>query len=323
MLNKFMYRLLFFILVGHVFSDDQGEIIEFMSSSPFSFYHIITNLENEIDQEVYGTLRFPDNLNQDNLPMVLGINGSKNWASHHLEYLAMFREMGYATFELHSFNSRNVESTVGSQTQVTTAMMILDAYRALEKLRYDPRINVDNVAMIGWSLGGGAVLFSAWKPIMDAISPSLRFKAHLAFYPPCLVDLDLVSFSSSPIHILIGELDNWVSSEACEDLVYELNEEGVDINIDIYEGSHHGFDREGPLYIEKNGYKTGECQFNMRSDGALLMNFFNIPMTTPLRQKIALAMCAKRGPTIGGNPKARENSFKFAKNFMEKHLIIR
>jgi dienelactone hydrolase len=323
MFNKFLYKLSFFILIGYVLSNDQGERIEFMSSSPFSFYHIITNLENEIDQEVYGTLRFPDNLKQDNLPMVLGINGSKNWASHHLEYLGMFREMGYATFELHSFNSRNVESTVGSQTQVTTAMMILDAYRALDKLSYDPRINTDNVAMIGWSLGGGAVLFSAWKPIMDAISPNLKFKAHLSFYPPCLVDLDLMSFSSSPIHILIGELDNWVSSEACEDLVYELTEEGVNINIDIYEGSHHGFDREGPLDIEKNGYKTGECHFNMRSDGALLMNFFNIPMTTPLRQKIALAMCAKRGPTIGGNPKARENSFKFAKNFMEKHLIIR
>ena len=318
-----MYKLLFLILVGHALSDDQGEKIQFMSSSPFSFYHIITNLENEIDQEVYGTLRFPDNLNHDNLPMVLGINGSKNWASHHLEYLEMFRDMGYATFELHSFNSRNVESTVGSQTQVTTAMMILDAYRALEKLRYDPRINTDNVAMIGWSLGGGAVLFSAWKPIMDAISPSLRFKAHLSFYPPCLVALDLVSFSSSPIHILIGELDNWVSSEACEDLVYKLNEEGVNINIDVYEGSHHGFDREGPLYIEKNGYKTGECHFNMRSDGALLMNLFNIPMTTPFRQKVALAMCAKRGPTIGGNSKARENSFKFAKNFMKEHLIIK
>ena len=318
-----MKIIYFLFCLNYILPNSEGERVTFISANPFSFYHIITNLKNEIDQEVYGTLRFPDNLKQDNLPMVLGINGSKNWASHHLEYLAMFREMGYATFELHSFNSRNVESTVGSQTQVTTAMMILDAYRALEKLRYDPRINADNVAMIGWSLGGGAVLFSAWKPIMDAISPSLRFKAHLSFYPPCLVDLDLVSFSSSPIHILIGELDNWVSSEACEDLVYKLNEEGVNINIDVYEGSHHGFDREGPLYIEKNGYKTGECHFNMRSDGALLMNLFNIPMTTPFRQKVALAMCAKRGPTIGGNSKARENSFKFAKNFMKKHLVIK
>ena len=323
MFNKFIYKLSLLFLAGHIFSNDQGERIEFMSSNPFSFYHIITNLENETNKEVYGTLRFPDSLKQDNLPMILGINGSKNWASHHLEYLEMFRGMGYATFELHSFNSRNVESTVGSQTQVTTAMMILDSYRALEKLRYDPRINIDNVAMIGWSLGGGAVLFSAWKPIIDAISPNLKFKAHLSFYPPCLVDMELMDFSSSPIHILIGELDNWVSSDACNNLVTDLRLKGVDIDITIYANSHHGFDREGPLYIEKNGYKTGECHFNMRSDGALLMNLFNIPMTTPLRQKVALAMCAKRGPTIGGNSKARENSFKFAKNFMKKHLIIK
>jgi len=155
---------------------------------------------------------------------------------------------------------------------------------------------------------------------MDAITPSLRFKAHLSFYPPCLVDLNLMSFSSAPIHILIGELDNWVSSEACEDLVDDLKGEGVNIDIDIYPESHHGFDRVGPLYIEENGYKTGECHFNMRSDGALLMNFLNIPMITPLRQKLALAFCADRGPTIGGNSLAREASFKFARQFMKQHL---
>jgi hypothetical protein len=46
------------------------------------------------------------------VPLVLGVNGSKNWADHHLEYMAMFREMGFATFELQSKNSRNVYSTV-------------------------------------------------------------------------------------------------------------------------------------------------------------------------------------------------------------------
>ncbi len=317
MLNNFIYKLSLFFFIGYVFSDDLGERVEFISADPFSFYHIITDLENQKKKQVYGTLRFPDKIKLNNIPMVLGINGSKNWASHHLEYLEMFREMGYATFELHSFNSRNVESTVGSQTQVTTAMMILDAYRALEKLSYDPRIDTDNVAMIGWSLGGGAVLFSAWEPIVDAIKLDLRFKAHLSFYPPCLVDLELKSFSSAPIHILIGELDDWVSSDACEDLVNDLKGARVNIDIDIYPDSHHGFDRKGPLYIEEDGYKTGACHFKMRSDGALLMNYLNIPMTTPFRQKVALALCAERGPTIGGNQIAREASFIFAKHFMK------
>ena len=305
------------VLFGFIFSNNLEERVEFISANPFSFYHIITDLENQTRKQVYGTLKFPEKTKLNKLPLVLGINGSKNWASHHLEYLEMFRKMGYATFELHSFNSRNVESTVGSQIQVTTAMMILDAYRALEKLSHDSRIDADNVAMIGWSLGGGAVLFSAWEPLASAITSSLRFKAHLSFYPPCLVDLDLISFSSAPIHILIGELDNWVSSEACEDLVNDLKGAGVNIDIDIFPESHHGFDRTGPLYIEKNGYKTGECHFKMRSDGALLMNYLNIPMTTPLRQKVALAFCAERGPTIGGNLSARKASFKFAKHFME------
>ena len=51
------------------------------------------------------------------------------------------------------------------------------------------------------------------------------------------------------------------------------------------------------------------------------MNFLNIPMTTPLRQKLALALCAKRGPTMGGNLQARQASFDLARKFMEKHLL--
>ncbi len=314
-------KVLLFLSISLIMSNDRGEKIKFMSSNPFSFYHIITDLDNQVNKEVYGTLRFPDGIKRSNLPMILGINGSKNWASHHLEYLKMFREMGFATFELHSFNSRNVNSTVGSQIQVTTAMMILDAYMALDKLNDDHRIDSDNVGLIGWSLGGGAVLFSAWEPIIKSISPYLRFKAHLSFYPPCLVDLELIDFSKAPIHILIGELDNWVSSDACENLVDDLKGEGININIDVYEEAHHGFDRVGSTFIEQNGYKTGNCNFKMRGDGALLMNFLNIPMTTPLRQKIALAMCAERGPTIGGNTQARDEAFKFAKKYMEKHLL--
>ena len=264
----------------------------------------------------------PDNVESTTpLPLIVGVNGSKNWSDHHLEYMKMFRDMGFATFELQSFNSRNVRSTVGEQISVTTAMMILDAYKSLEVLATDSRIDTDNIAITGWSLGGGVTLFSAWEPLIEAIGVNIGFAAHLAFYPPCLVDIELIEFSSSPIHILIGELDDWVTAEACEDLVSDLSLEGVDIGITIYDGAHHGFDRKGPIRMEKSGYSTTDCHFQMRSDGALLMNIFEIPMITPLRQKLALAWCADRGTTIGGNPKARKASFKFAREFMEKHLF--
>ena len=51
------------------------------------------------------------------------------------------------------------------------------------------------------------------------------------------------------------------------------------------------------------------------------MNLLNIPMTTPFRQKIGLALCAKRGTTMGGNPKTREEAFQFSREFMSKHLL--
>ncbi|MDP5958228.1 MAG: dienelactone hydrolase family protein, partial [Candidatus Marinimicrobia bacterium] len=298
-----------------------GERITFTSANPFSYYHVITDLENQEPQQVYGILRFPEGSDPKNLPLIVGINGSKNWADHHYEYMDMYREMGFATFEQYSFNSRNVNSTVGEQVSVTTAMMILDAYRALDVLAQDPRIDVKRAAITGWSLGGGVTLFSAWQPLIDAIKPDHLFSAHLSFYPPCMFDMELIEFSEAPIHILTGELDDWVPADACEDLAADLMAEGVNIGITVYPNAHHGFDREGPLSVEEKGYTASGCHFRMREDGALLMNFLNIPMITPFRQKIALAFCAGRGPTIGGNPEARKASFEFAKEFMKEHLL--
>ena len=59
----------------------------------------------------------------------------------------------------------------------------------------------------------------------------------------------------------------------------------------------------------------------MRKDGAVVMNFMDIPMTNPTLQKIGLAFCAKRGPTYGGNPESRKAAFKFTKEFIGKHLL--
>jgi len=310
-----------FIFLFHLCLADNGERITFTSANPFSFYHVITDLENQEPQNVYGILRMPAGVGHKNLPLVIAVAGSKDWSDHHLEYLAMYRDMGIATFELQSFNSRGVSSTVGEQISVTTAMMILDAYQALDTLIKDPRIDPQRVAITGWSLGGSVSLFSAWLPLKDAIAPAGSFCAHLPFYPPCFFELEIMDFSDAPIHILIGELDNWVPAAACEDLATDMQAVGVNIGITVYPDAHHSFDRDQPLVVDKDGYALSDCHFRMRGDGAVLMNFLDIPMITPLRQKIALAFCADRGPTYGGNPEARKASFEFAKTFMTKHVL--
>ena len=64
---------------------------------------------------------------------------------------------------------------------------------------------------------------------------------------------------------------------------------GVNIDITVYDGAHHSFDREQEVEISENAYILEDCRFKMNAKGQVLMNFLSIPMTTPFRQKIGLA----------------------------------
>ena len=313
---KFSYLILFNLLVTHVFSQ---EVISFNSSNPFGFKDVITNLDNQEDQEVHATLRLPKG--KGPFALVIGVAGSLDWGPHHLKYLEMFRSSGIATLELQSFSSRGIKSTVGSQVEVTTATMVLDAYRALDKVSSHPQIDKNRVGIMGWSLGGGVALFSGWIPLVEKINSQNKFAAHLSIYPPCIAQPQNPIFTKSPKHILIGELDSWVPASACKEFAEMAKEAGSKIGITIYPNSHHSFDRESPVTVKKDAYKTVDCRFKIRDDGAVLMGFLNIPMTTPFRQKIGLGLCAGKGPTMGGNTKYRKASFEFANQFMAKHLL--
>ena len=320
--------LILFITLGFAQEDNNHELIYFESANPFSFEEIITDLDNQERQEVFGKLKLPKNFDKNlKYPLIIGVAGSLNWGPHHLKYLEMYRSLGFATFQLQSFDSRDVQSTVGSQVEVTSAMMILDSYLALETLSTHPNIDINRAGITGWSLGGTVSLYSAWMPLINSINNGeFRFAAHLPIYPGCLAypypDESMI-FSQAPVHILIGELDDWVPASACTNLLDKLNESGLPHNIDItiYEDAHHSYDREMELTTIEHGYTLGDCFFPMNDEGALFLSeFWNIPINTPSRQKLALLTCAGRGPTMGGNKDAREKSFKFSADFFIENL---
>jgi len=324
-----MIRYIFIVMLSFVIAQETNqETITFNSANPFSFEEIIMDLDNQEAQEVFGILTLPNNYNPDKkYPLIIGVAGSLNWGTHHLEYLKMYHEMGFATFQLQSFDSRDIQSTVGSQVEVTTAMVILDSYRALEALSTHPNIDTDRSGITGWSLGGGVSLYSAWLPLIDAINNrEFMFAAHLPVYPGCMAypyPNENMQFSTAPIHILIGELDNWVPAAACTELIDKIHASGLPHNIDItiYKNAHHSFDRVSEVTVNEKGYTLGDCRFPMNEEGTLLLSeYWNIPINTPLRQKLALMTCAGRGPSMGGNVEAREQSFQFSAVFFKNHL---
>ena len=314
----------YFILSLLIFINSHAQKTEkiiFQSANPFALSDIINNLDNQTEQEVYGKLTIPkDSINSDKkYPLVIGVAGSLGWREHHYEYMKMYQQSGFATFELNSFKSRNISSTVGSQVEVTTASIILDAYKAFEKLSKHPNIDKNKVSITGWSLGGAVALFSGWKPIIKAISKDLKFASHLSFYPPCFFDPENTEFTDSPIHILIGQLDNWTPAEPCNYFVKKISDNS-NVNLTIYPNSHHSFDSKEPITFNEKGYSFKNCLFKLNKEGDVLMNYLNLPMSSPLMQKIGFLFCVERGVNLGGNPKSREKAFAFSKSFMIRTL---
>jgi len=294
------------------------EIVVFDSKNPFNFYDVFHRIDNIAGQQVYGILTKPDTVGV--FPVIIGVAGSAGWGEHHYGYLERYLDMGFGVFSLHSFKSRNVESTVGEQLTVTIPMMIHDAFMALKKLSEDKNIDASRAGLTGWSLGGGVTLFSAWSPIREAISPDFKFAAHLPFYPPCMIMPDELRFSDAPIHILAGELDDWVPAVACEELVDAANNSGDNIDITVYPGASHSFDRTMDVILDKKAYSFTDCRMKLDSNGVVrLLNGF--PLSSPTLQKIGLSFCAEKGAHWGGDKAARENSAQFAKEFMKKHLM--
>jgi len=316
-------RLLFiFLCIIYIDSNAQStEIITFKSANPFAISDIINDLDKQAGQDVFGKLSLPnDTLYSDKkFPLIIGVAGSLGWRDHHYEYMQMYRESGFATFELNSFKSRNISSTVGSQVEVTTAAIILDAYKAFEKLANHPNIDKSRVSITGWSLGGAVALFSGWKPVIKAIANDLKFASHLAFYPPCFFDLENTEFTDSPIHILIGELDNWTPAEPCVNLVNKISK-NYNVKLTVYADSHHSFDSQEPIEFNEKGYSFKNCLFKLNSEGDVLMNYLNFPMSSPIMQKIGFMFCVERGVTLGGNSISREKALSFSRSFMLETL---
>lgn len=303
------------------FAQVNRQEIHFESANPFGFNDIIQDLERQTKQKVFGQLTIPiDTLNPaKKYPLILAVAGSLGWRKHHYDYLKMYQEAGFATFELNSFKSRSITSTVGSQDQVTIAAMILDAYRAFEVLAQHPNIDKEKVAITGWSLGGGVALFSGWLPIKNAIGSDVEFAAHLPIYPPCFINAEALEFTQAPIHILIGEIDEWTPAPPCRELVEQLAK-STNIDLTVYPNAHHSFDSESPIAFNEKAYSFKDCKFDLTPEGNVLMNYLNIPMSSPFLQKIGLLFCVERGVNFGGNPTARKASFAFARNFMQEHL---
>ncbi len=292
--------------------------ITYNSSSPFEIHHILCKLETIAKHPVFGILTLPEK-GSGPFPCVVACHGSRGWVEHHQEHMNNWLKAGIAVFRIHSFESRNVISIVEDQMSVTYAMMLCDSFEALKLLNTHPKIDYRKIAITGWSLGGTVALYSAWCPISETLAPDgERFAALLPIYPAAHIRPDVQCWENAPIKILHGDIDDYTPLNLVHGLI-DVTKECADMEVIVYENSHHSFDSKEPLTWSPNAIKLDERTVQIDSDGNMwgeIEKGLRIPLNEPFERKIAFQYAMNFGAHFGGNEITRKRVMEDSKNYL-------
>ena len=264
--------------------EGEGTKIEFQSIPMITMQKILNRGSYGETQTISGTLNFPANAPDKNVPVVVVLHGGGGIHDGEERWLSIFNSMGLATFMVDSnWPRRKCKKTfkkaIPNCNDVHRGITrIVDARRALELLSKHPRIDPARIGCIGSSLGGIGCLYQSVKRFQKMWgAPGLEFAASVPMYPVCnfkYVEDD--EMSDEPIRIHIGDLDQYGSAESCVKYVERLHLKGKDITITVYPGVHHAFDtmitgKSGPqITFKQKGQFFSQCNFEENTDSSVL-----------------------------------------------------
>ena len=262
----------------------EGTKIEFQSIPVITVKDFLNGKVPEKERTVWGTLNFPANAPDKNVPVVVVLHGMGGIHDSAEYWLSALNSMGLATFMVDSnWPRRKCKKTfkkaIPNCNDVHKGITrIVDARRALELLSKHPRIDPARIGCLGSSLGGIGCLYQSVKRFQKMWgAPGLEFAASVPMYPVCnfkYKEDDVMS--DEPIRIHIGDLDQYGSAESCVKYVERLHLKGKDITITVYPGVHHAFDakittQHGPqTTFKQKGRFFSQCNFEENTDSSVL-----------------------------------------------------
>lgn len=209
-------------------------------------------------------------------PVVILLHGSDGADSSAVNgWRSALQAMGYATLRLDSFGRRGLSSIGADLAAASSFTQIYDAYRVVEQLSADPRIDPERFVMMGFSRGGIASLYGSLKRFHELYGPKTgRVAGYLPFYPSCNFELirgnDLVD---APVREFHGSADDGSSAETCKAYIDGLAAAGADIEMTIYEGARHAFDASLARFLVKDdqAQHSFDCM-RIEGTGGVLLN---------------------------------------------------
>ncbi len=266
-----------------------------------------------------GELRIPT-MGNDKMPAVVLLHGSSGVSGFVDDWTQFFNAMGIATFVPDSFTARGLVSVNNDQSKLGRLATMVDGYRSLELLSKHPRIDANRIALMGFSRGGQAALYSAMSRFQHIhLAASVPgFAAYIVFYPDCRTTyLEGDNLVDKPIRLFHGTADDYNPVDACRSYVARLRQAGKDIHLTEYAGAGHVFDwpmLKEPRKLEK-AQTTRRCRLEETSGGVVLNSDTRQPFTYN-------DSCVDLGPTIGYHAEAHRAAQKDVREFITTALRL-
>ena len=192
-----------------------------------------------LGERIEGYLARPDGAGP--FPAVVGLHGCAGMHDATRQRLAdQLVAWGYVVLLVDSYATRRIDHACTSSAFATFLKRRPDAYGALVFLGSQNFVDWQRVAVVGFSAGARVTLSVAQTNSFEQFVPSgnLRFRAAVAFYPPCKAAW---APPEIPTLIFIGALDDWTPAADCADKVASWGNDGPPIELVVYPGAHHGF----------------------------------------------------------------------------------
>jgi dienelactone hydrolase len=251
------------------------------------------------------------------LPAVILLHGAAGIGGTNGIYDAwvpMLNSAGIATFAVDSFAGRGIVNIPADVAKVSALTRIIDAFRALEVLAKHPSIDPARIAIMGFSHGSSAAMYSNVARFRRMHgSPDVQFAAHISVYGICTTTYRDDEDVTKPILMLHGTADDWLPIQQCREYAARLAKAGRDVRLIEYAGAHHAYDVPAlkkevklPQAVTPRGCKLAE------GDNGVIVNAVT---SQPFK---AGDSCLEKGVTVVYHEEAAKKSHEDVKSFLKE-----
>jgi dienelactone hydrolase len=263
---------------------------------------------------VSGELRIPKG-GTDRLPAVILVHGASGILPALVDlWVPTINSLGIATFVIDVYSGRDIHNNPAEQASLSSLAMMVDAYNTLAMLAKHDRIDPQRVAIMGFSKGSVAALYSSNERFRKAYAPAdLEFAAHIGMYSVCNTTYrDDDKVTGKPIRLFHGIADDWVPVEPCRQYVARLKNASADVVLTEYPDATHGYDltslKKEPIKLQATTSRN--CTL-AEGDGGMILN-----VATNQPFKGADDPCMEKGVAIAYNEAATIATVTAVKEFL-------